>query len=89
MAVVVLAVRRGGRRLGGFKELRGFGPPIRDMIGEGLPLRAADTTSGRLARIWPRMFAFNFLIVAQKADELEDIYARTRDVAPKNTNGST
>jgi hypothetical protein len=30
-----------------------------------------------LARLWPRMFAFSFLIVAEKAEELEDIYART------------
>ena len=64
---------------GGFliKETQGFGPPIRDMVGESASLRAADATSGALARIWPRMFAFSFLIVAQKADELEDIYERT------------
>jgi glycosyltransferase involved in cell wall biosynthesis len=64
---------------GGFtiKEVRGFGPPIRDMVGESGVLRAADTTSGRLARIWPRLFAFSFLVVAEKAEELEDIYART------------
>ena len=64
---------------GGFviKEVRGFGPPIRDMVGESATLRAADTTSGFLARRWPRLFAFSFLVVAEKADELEDIYART------------
>lgn len=64
---------------GGFvvKEVHGFGPPIRDMVGANPALRAADTTSGVLARLWPRLFAFNFLIVAEKADELEDIYART------------
>jgi glycosyltransferase involved in cell wall biosynthesis len=64
---------------GGFviKEVRGFGPPIRDMVGASATLRAADTTSGTLARLWPRLFAFSFLIVAEKADELEDIYART------------
>jgi glycosyltransferase involved in cell wall biosynthesis len=64
---------------GGFviKEVRGFGPPIRDMIGASTTLRAADTTSGVLARLWPRLFAFSFLIVAEKAEELEDIYART------------
>jgi glycosyltransferase involved in cell wall biosynthesis len=64
---------------GGFriKEVRGFGPPIRDMIGASPALRAADTTSGTLARLWPRLFAFSFLVVAEKADELEDIYART------------
>jgi glycosyltransferase involved in cell wall biosynthesis len=64
---------------GGFviKELHGFGPPIRDMVGGSPTLRAADRTSGILARLWPRLFAFSFLIVAEKADELEDIYERT------------
>jgi glycosyltransferase involved in cell wall biosynthesis len=60
------------------KEVKGFGPPIRDMVGESAKLRTIDTTSGALARVWPRMFAFNFLVVAQKADELDDIYERTR-----------
>jgi glycosyltransferase involved in cell wall biosynthesis len=60
------------------KEVKGFGPPIRDMVGASAKLRAVDTASGALARAWPRMFAFNFLVVAQKADELDDIYERTR-----------
>jgi glycosyltransferase involved in cell wall biosynthesis len=60
------------------KEVKGFGPPIRDMVGDSTTLRAIDTTSGALARVWPRMFAFNFLVVAEKADELDDIYERTR-----------
>ena len=59
------------------KEVRGFGPPIRDMIGTSGTLSALDAASARLARLWPRMFAFNFLVVAQKAEELDDIYART------------
>jgi glycosyltransferase involved in cell wall biosynthesis len=62
------------------KEVKGFGPPIRDMVGESTLLRTADTTSGALARVWPRMFGFSFLVVAQKADELDDIYARTTGV---------
>jgi glycosyltransferase involved in cell wall biosynthesis len=64
---------------GGFaiKDVRGFGPPIRDMVGEGPVLRRTDAASGTLARIWPRLFAFNFLIVAQKEEELDDIYERT------------
>jgi SAM-dependent methyltransferase len=65
------------------KELRGFGPPIRDMVGESTTLRAIDATSGALARLWPRLFAFNFLVVAQKADELDDIYERTRASATR------
>jgi 2-polyprenyl-3-methyl-5-hydroxy-6-metoxy-1,4-benzoquinol methylase len=59
------------------KELRGFGPPIRDMVGASRSLRLVDATSGILARVSPRLFAFSFLVVAQKADELEDLYART------------
>ena len=59
------------------KEVKGFGPPIRDMVGESTVLRTADTTSAALARVWPRLFAFNFLVVAEKADELDEIYART------------
>jgi hypothetical protein len=64
---------------GGFviREVRGFGPPIRDMVGGSPALRAVDATSGKLARFWPRLFAFSFLVVAQKADELEDLYERT------------
>jgi glycosyltransferase involved in cell wall biosynthesis len=64
---------------GGFviKEVHGFGPPIRDMVGSSGLLKATDTSAGALARLWPRLFAFSFLIVAEKADELEDIYART------------
>jgi glycosyltransferase involved in cell wall biosynthesis/SAM-dependent methyltransferase len=64
---------------GGFviREVHGFGPPIRDMVGGSAGLRAADAASGRLARLYPRLFAFSFLVVAEKADELEDIYART------------
>jgi 2-polyprenyl-3-methyl-5-hydroxy-6-metoxy-1,4-benzoquinol methylase len=64
---------------GGFTvtDVRGFGPPIRDMVGETRALRASDNASSTLARWWPRMFAFNFLVVAQKDEELEDIYDRT------------
>ncbi len=59
------------------EELHGFGPPIGDMIGRSRSLRLADATSGKLARAWPRMFAFSFLVVARKTDELEDVYERT------------
>ncbi len=71
---------------GGFviKEVHGFGPPIRDMVGASPLLRTIDSIAGRLARAWPRLFAFSFLVVAEKAEELEDIYART--LAPPDSN---
>jgi SAM-dependent methyltransferase len=59
------------------EDVRGFGPPIRDMVGQGPTLRAADTVLGVLARWWPRLFAFNFLVTARKEPELDDIYERT------------
>jgi SAM-dependent methyltransferase len=59
------------------KYSRGFGPPIRDMVGESRPLQAIDSVSSVLAREWPRLFAFNFLVVAEKDEELRDIYERT------------
>ena len=59
------------------REVRGFGPPVRDMVGQSPALRATDTILGALARWWPRLFAFNFLVVAEKAPELEDVYERT------------
>jgi 2-polyprenyl-3-methyl-5-hydroxy-6-metoxy-1,4-benzoquinol methylase len=58
-------------------QIHGFGPPIQDMIGKRPVLRAADIASGRLARWWPHLFAFSFLIVAEKEEELDDIYQRT------------
>ena len=59
------------------KEVQGFGPPIRDMVGDSRVLRVIDSVSSALARRWPRLFAFNFLLVAEKEAELEDIYERT------------
>jgi 2-polyprenyl-3-methyl-5-hydroxy-6-metoxy-1,4-benzoquinol methylase len=66
-------------RHGGFvvRDVRGFGPPVRDMVGETPALRAADSVLGALARWWPRLFAFNFLVIAERAQELEDVYVRT------------
>jgi hypothetical protein len=73
---------------GGFvvKDVRGFGAPIRDMVGESRVLRATDSTSGALAKWWPRLFAFSFLIVAEKQEELDDIYQRTTETSglPRN-----
>jgi 2-polyprenyl-3-methyl-5-hydroxy-6-metoxy-1,4-benzoquinol methylase len=64
---------------GGFaiREVQGFGPPIRDMIGQGRILQLADSALAALARWWTRMFAFNFLVVAVREEDLDDIYART------------
>ena len=46
------------------RSIKGFGPPIEDMIGKSWPLRALDRVAAWLARVWPSMFAYQFLVEA-------------------------
>lgn len=59
------------------KEYRYFGPPIADLISNKGIWEYIDRLSGWLAKIWPSLFAYSFLVIAERMDELEDIYART------------
>jgi len=61
----------------GFKveSTRGFGPPIRDGISDRFPWSWIDSLLGWLARVWPRMFAFNFLVLARRKPSLDEVYA--------------
>jgi 2-polyprenyl-3-methyl-5-hydroxy-6-metoxy-1,4-benzoquinol methylase len=63
----------------GFKveSIRGVGPPIRDGISKRFPYSWIDTILAWLARVWPRMFAFNFLVRARRQPSLEEVYAGT------------
>jgi 2-polyprenyl-3-methyl-5-hydroxy-6-metoxy-1,4-benzoquinol methylase len=72
-------------------RLRGFGPPIEDVIGSGFVLRALDRIAGALARVWPSLFSYQFLVEARRLDSLEDILARmveTRAQAAAESVGS-
>lgn len=46
------------------RSVRGFGPPIEDMVGRSAPLRALDRAAAVLARIWPGLFAYQILVEA-------------------------
>ena len=59
------------------KEMRSFGPPIFDMISQSTFFKVIDTLTSFLARMWPSLFAYNFLIIAQRMDDIEDIYNET------------
>ena len=59
------------------ERVRGFGPPIRDEISDRFPWSWIDWLLGWLARVWPRMFAFNFVVVARRKPSLEEVYAGT------------
>lgn len=63
----------------GFKveSVRGFGPPIRDMVGDTFLLRALDRVGAFLGRVWPKLFGYQFLVEARRLDDIEDILTST------------
>ena len=58
----------------GFRILttKGFGPPIVDAFGDSIFWRTVDHICWALARIYPRLFAFNFLVIAKKVLSIEE-----------------
>ena len=67
------------------ESVRGFGPPVRDMVGASWPLRMIDRVAGGLARIWPSLFGYQFLVEAIRLDDVDTLLERTlqsSDVSP-------
>ncbi|MCA8955829.1 MAG: glycosyltransferase [Planctomycetes bacterium] len=58
-------------------RLRGFGPPIRDMVGDSWWLRGLDRLGYFAARIWPSVFAYQLLVEATRLDSVADLLQRT------------
>lgn len=63
------------------ESVEGFGPPIRDMVGTSLPLRALDGVAGFFARVWPGLFAYQFLVEAIRLDDVDTLLERTLESA--------
>ena len=63
----------------GFKveKIMGFGVPLLDMNGSSKLIAFLDMTSFRLARIWPRLFAFQILAICHRPDSIEDLMEQT------------
>jgi 2-polyprenyl-3-methyl-5-hydroxy-6-metoxy-1,4-benzoquinol methylase len=59
------------------ERVRGFGPPIRDMVGTSATLRVLDNVAGRLARVWPSLFGYQFLVEATRLDDVDSLLDRT------------
>jgi hypothetical protein len=53
-------------------EIKGFGPPIVDAFGNNIFWKFVDRICWMLARIYPNLFAFNFLIIAKKRLSVEE-----------------
>ncbi|MBP9697893.1 MAG: glycosyltransferase [Candidatus Moranbacteria bacterium] len=52
--------------------IKGFGPPIMDAFGNSLFWNIIDQICSLLAKLYPRLFAFNFLIIAKKRDSVKE-----------------
>jgi glycosyltransferase involved in cell wall biosynthesis len=59
------------------ERVRGFGPPIRDMVGRSGALRLIDGVAGALARMWPSLFAYQFLVEAIRLEDVDSLLDRT------------
>ena len=59
------------------KKIVGFGPPIADQISHRGAWKLIDLISGWLAKQYPPLFSFNFLVIAKKKTAFEDIYQQT------------
>jgi 2-polyprenyl-3-methyl-5-hydroxy-6-metoxy-1,4-benzoquinol methylase len=59
------------------EEVRGFGPPIRDLISDRGVFRLLDSLLGGLARFLPGLFAYNYVMIARRKPSLEELYAAT------------
>ena len=57
--------------------IRGFGPPIRDMVGTSRLLGLVDTAAGWVARVWPGLFGYQFLVEATRLDDVDSLLDRT------------
>ncbi|MEM7416043.1 MAG: bifunctional glycosyltransferase/class I SAM-dependent methyltransferase [Gemmatimonadota bacterium] len=63
------------------ESVKGFGPPIRDMIGRSFVLRAIDSVAGFLARVWPSVFAYQMLVEATRLDDVDSLLTGTLESA--------
>jgi 2-polyprenyl-3-methyl-5-hydroxy-6-metoxy-1,4-benzoquinol methylase len=57
--------------------VRGFGPPIRDMVGASRLLGLVDTVAGWLARVWPGLFGYQLMVEATSLDDVDSLLDRT------------
>lgn len=58
-------------------SVRGFGPPVRDMVGDTALLRLIDGVAALLARVWPNLFAYQMLVEATRLDDVDSLLDRT------------
>jgi glycosyltransferase involved in cell wall biosynthesis len=59
------------------EKVRGFPPPIADLVSNRPLFRFGEKIHGFLSRLMPNLFAYNFLVVATRMDGISDIFEMT------------
>lgn len=59
------------------RKISYFAPPLLDYTKGGFVIRMTDFVLYRLAQVWPSLFAYQFLIEAERVDSIDEIYNRT------------
>ncbi len=77
-------------RNSGFKirKVRGFGPPLRDMVSKRPAMKVLDTILALVARVRPSLLAYQILIKAEKLDDVETILEQTVNTEIENIAGN-
>jgi glycosyltransferase involved in cell wall biosynthesis len=71
------------------KKIRGFGPPLRDMVSDSLFMRILDCFLSALARLSPSLFGYQILAELQKMDDVESILEKTLNKSDRNQHAET
>ena len=58
-------------------KIVGFGVPLEDLNPNSRLLKFLDGCSFYLARLWPRMFAFQFVAMCTKEKDTDDLIEQT------------
>ncbi|MCI0416519.1 bifunctional glycosyltransferase/class I SAM-dependent methyltransferase [bacterium] len=59
------------------KVIYGFSPPIVDLISSSWIMRRIESIHAWMSRHFPNLFAYNFLVIAERIDGLSDIFEQT------------
>jgi len=67
---------------GGFRveTVVGFAPPLSDLISDHWLMRFLEKVHSSLARIYTKLFSYNFLMVATRMDDLSVIFDKTTGI---------
>lgn len=70
------------------KLLQGFSPPLVDLVHSGCLMRWIESIHNWLSKHFPNLFAYNFLVVAERMDGLSEIFEQTVNLKIEKTIGS-